>query len=153
MANTYTQIHIQIVFAVKYRQSLIDESWEDRLYQYMTEIIQAYDHKVLQINGMPDHIHVFIGMRPTQSLSALMQILKTNSSKWINEEKLSKQKFSWQGGYGAFTYARSQVPIVIKYIQNQKIHHQKQTFIKEFKSQLKKSEIDYKDQYLFHPPK
>ncbi len=153
MANTYTQIHIQVVFAVKYRQSLIDESWEDRLYQYMTGIIQEYDHKVLQINGMPDHIHVFFGMRPTQSLSALMQILKTNSSKWINEEKLSKQKFSWQGGYGAFTYARSQVPTVIRYIQNQKIHHQKQTFVREYKSQLKKSEIDYKEQYIFHPPK
>ena len=102
---------------------------------------------------MPDHIHILIGMRPVQSLSALMQIVKANSTKWVNENKLSKKTFAWQGGFGAFSYAKSQVPNIIKYIQNQEQHHRKQTFLEEYIEALDKNEIDYDKRYLFHPPK
>ena len=96
MANTYTQIHIQTVFAVRKRTGLIQKEWKDELYKYITGIIQAYDHKVLAINGMPDHLHVFFGMRPTQSLSNLMQDIKGSSSKWINDKKFTWERFEWQ---------------------------------------------------------
>ena len=131
MANTYTQIHIQFVFVVKYRKGLIQASFKEELYQYISGIIKAYDHKLLAINGMPDHIHVFIGMRPTQSISDLMQDIKGSSSKWINEKKFLPIKFEWQSGYGAFSYSKSHVERVIKYVQNQENHHQRQTFIKD----------------------
>ncbi|MEN2488690.1 IS200/IS605 family transposase [Flavobacterium sp. B11] len=101
MANTYTQLHIQFVFAVKYRKALISKDWKDKLHQYITGIIQSNNHKMLCINSMPDHIHIFIGMRPTQSISALVQNVKTESSKWIKEQKLSPD-FLWQEGYGIF---------------------------------------------------
>ncbi len=125
MANTYTQIHIQAIFAVQNRQCMIQNNWKDDLYKYITGFIQNNEHKVLQINGMSDHIHVFFGMRPKQSLSNLMKMVKEDSSKWINEKGLVKYKFSWQAGYGAFSYAKSEVPQVIRYIQNQEEHHRK----------------------------
>ena len=109
MSNTYTQIHIQAVFAVQNRQSLINSQWKDELYKYMTGIIQNYEHKVLQINGMPDHIHILFGMRPTQALSELMKQVKQDSSKWLNEKYFHNSKFSWQSGYGAFSYSKSDV--------------------------------------------
>ncbi len=108
MANTYTQIHIQSIFAVKNRSSLIQTEWKDELYKYITGIIQKHEHKLLAINGMPDHLHVFFGMRPAQSLSDLMQDIKQNSSKWINQKKFIKEKFEWQEGFGAFSYSKSQ---------------------------------------------
>jgi REP element-mobilizing transposase RayT len=120
MANTFTQIHIHTVFAVQNRISLISENWETRLYQYITGIIQNHEHKVLAINGMPDHVHIIFGMRPTQSLSELLQDVKGDSSRWINENKFTSGKFSWQEGYGAFSYSKSQLNAVIKYINNQK---------------------------------
>ncbi len=116
MANTYTQIHIQAVFAVQNRESLINSQWKDELYKYMTGIIQNYEHKVLQINGMPDHIHILFGMRPTQALSELMKQVKQDSSKWLNEKYFHNSKFSWQAGYGAFSYSRSDAKNVIKYL-------------------------------------
>jgi REP element-mobilizing transposase RayT len=116
MPNTYTQLHIQFIFAVKYRAALIKNEWKDRLQQYITGIFQNHDHKMLQINNMPDHIHIFIGMRPTQSISNLMQIVKSESTKWINDNNLTSKKFAWQEGYGAFSYSKSHVPNVIKYI-------------------------------------
>src|SRR5699024_5842704 len=125
MANTYTQIHIHAVFAVRNRLSLINESWEEELYKYITGIIQNQGHKLLAINGMPDHLHILFGMRPVQSLSELMQDIKGDSSKWINNKRLVKGRFSWQAGYGAFSYAKSQLPNVIRYIENQKKHHNK----------------------------
>src|SRR5690606_21753566 len=131
MANTYTQIHIQAVFAVQNRQSLINPEWKDELYKYITGIIQSYDHKVLQINGMPDHIHIFFGMRPSQSLSDLMKQLKQDSSKWINTNGFADGKFSWQAGYGAFSYSKSDVPRIIKYIANQEEHHKIKSFDEE----------------------
>ena len=149
MANTYHQIHIQGIFAVKKRTGLIQKEWRDELYKYITGIIQAYDHKLLAINGMPDHVHVFFGMRPTQSLSELMQHIKQDSSKWINEKRFVNEKFEWQQGFGAFSYSKSQASRVIAYIQNQEIHHRKITFLNEYKRFLEKFEVDYDEQYIF----
>ncbi len=149
MSNTYTQIHIQFVFAVKYRQALIDKEWKERLHEYITGIFQANNHKMLQINSMPDHIHIFIGMRPHQSISALMQNVKTESSKLIKAQKFCTHPFAWQEGYGAFSYAKSQVDIVVRYIQNQEIHHRKETFLNEYKKFLVAFEIDWDEKFIF----
>ena len=151
MANTYTQIHIQAVFAVQNRHCLIDKVWKDELHKYMTGIIQNYDHKVLQINGMPDHIHILFGMRPTQSLSDLMQKVKQDSSKWINKNRFIKGKFSWQAGFGAFSYSKSQLPRVINYIQNQENHHKKKSFTEEYLDFLNEFDVNFDDRYLFKP--
>ena len=148
MANSYTQIHIQFVFAVKYRQALICKEWKERLHQYMTGIFQANKHKMLQINSMPYHVHIFIGLRPHQSISSLIQSVKTESSKWIKEQNLSPS-FAWQEGYGAFSYSKSQVDDVIRYIQNQEIHHRKETFLDEYRKFLKSFEIEWEEQYIF----
>ena len=107
MPNTYTQIHLHLISAVQNRRSLIQNSWKDRLYEYITGIVQQHKHKMIIINGMPDHLHIVIGMRPTQSLSDLMQDIKGNSSKWINDNRLVKGKFQWQESYGAFSYGKS----------------------------------------------
>ena len=120
MANTYTQIHVHLVFAVQNRLSLIDESWADNLYKYITSIIQNNNHKVLAIGGMPDHLHLLIGLRPDESLSHLVQEIKRDSSLWINEKRYVNGKFSWQEGYGAFSYSKSQLLNVTNYILNQK---------------------------------
>lgn len=149
MPNTYTQIHLQIVFAVENRISLINQSWKDELYKYITGIIQNHQHKLLAINGIPDHIHILIGMRPTQALSYLMQQIKRDSSSWINDNKLTKGKFQWQEGYGAFSYSRSHLPNVIEYIENQELHHRKKSFIQEYKEILQKFEISYDERYIF----
>ena len=149
MANTFTQIHIHAVFAVQNRASLISKSWDERLYQYITGIIQKQNHKLLCINGIPDHIHVLFGMRPTQSLSDLMQDIKGSSSLWINENNFIKSKFSWQEGYGAFYYSKSQISTIATYIENQQEHHRKKTFIEEYKKILKDFEIEYDERYIF----
>ena len=149
MANTYTQIHIHTVFAVQNRISLINKEWQDRLFHYIVAIIQNHGHKVLSIGGMPDHVHVLFGFRPTQSLSELMQNVKRNSSEWINKEKLIAGRFSWQEGYGAFSYSRSQIPQVIKYIENQEEHHGKRTFLEEYKKILTDFGLEYDERYIF----
>jgi putative transposase len=149
MANTYTQIHIHFVFAVKYRLGLINPEWKEQLYKYITEITQSNNHKLLAINGMPDHIHILIGMRPTQSISDLMKEVKQSSSLWINEKKLSSIKFEWQEGYGAFSYSKSQIDNVIKYINNQEEHHKKKSFIEEYLEMLTKFEVEYDEKYVF----
>ena len=151
MPNTYTQIHIHAVFAVQNRISLISKTWEQRLYQYITGIIQNHGHKLLVINGMPDHIHILFGMRPTQSLSDLMRDVKGDSSLWINENKFVAGKFSWQEGYGAFSYSKSQIPAVATYIENQELHHKKKTFIEEYLKILQDFEIEYNENYIFKP--
>ncbi len=151
MANTDTQIHIHTVFSVRGRNCVIRKDWKDELYRYMTGIIQHHNHKVLAINGMPDHVHVFFGMRPVESLSELMQHVKSDSSAWINEKGFTNKRFSWQGGYGAFSYSKSQVNNVIDYIKNQEIHHHKKTFIEEYHDFLEKFEIDFDEQYIFNP--
>jgi len=152
MANTFTQLHIQFVFAVKYRAALIQKSWKDELHKYITGIFQDNEHKMLQINTCPDHIHIFIGMRPNQSISSLVQNVKSESSKWIKDKKFCLTPFAWQEGYGAFSYSKSHVPDVIRYIQNQEAQHQKETFLVEYKKLLKAFEIEYDEQYIFKEP-
>ncbi|MEP6615077.1 MAG: IS200/IS605 family transposase [Ginsengibacter sp.] len=149
MANSYTQIHVQFVFAVKYREAIISNEWKDRLHQYISGIFQQNKHKMLQVNSMPDHIHIFIGMRPNQSISSLIQNVKTESSKWIKEQNFCSYPFGWQEGYGAFSYSNSQVADVVRYIQNQEAHHKKETFLNEYRKFLKTFEIDWQEQYIF----
>ncbi len=148
MANTYTQIHIQTVFAVSNRQSLISSKWENELFKYITGIIQNYGHKVLQINGTTDHIHIVFGMRPNQSLSELMKNVKQDSSAWINKKGYINGRFSWQAGFGAFSYSKSELPRVIEYVRNQKQHHKKESFIDEYLRFLKEFEIDFDERYI-----
>ena len=152
MANTYTEIHIHFVFAVKNRIGLIDKSWKNELYKYITGIIQNNEHKLLIINGMPDHIHILIGLRPTQSISDLIKDVKQFSSKWINEQGFVKGKFEWQEGFGAFSYSKSHLSNVIKYIENQEAHHTKKTFLEEYKEILQNFKIDYNEKYIFKAP-
>ena len=152
MANTYTQIHMQAIFAVKKRTGLIQKEWKDELYRYVTGVVQAQDHKLLAINGTPDHLHVFFGMRPIQSLSDLMQHIKQDSSKWINQKRFIKERFEWQEGFGAFSYSKSQASRVITYIQNQEAHHRKITFLDEYKKFLEKFGVDYDERYIFKAP-
>ncbi len=149
MANTYTQIHIQAVFAVQNRKYLINSEWRDQLYKYITGIIQKLGHKLLAINGMPDHIHILFGFRPTQSVADLMQDVKGSSSRWINENRFVKGSFSWQEGYGAFSYEKNRVNGIIQYILNQEIHHRKKTFLDEYVELLEEFEIEYDPKYLF----
>jgi putative transposase len=152
MPNTYSQIHIHFVFAVKYRHALIDKEWKERLHQYITGIFQQNGHKMLQINSMPDHIHILIGLRPNQSISSLIQNVKAESTKWIKTQNLSQHQFAWQEGYGAFSYSKSQVPDVVRYIQNQEKHHSKESFLDEYKKFLSAFEIDWDEQYIFKEP-
>ena len=152
MANTYSQIHIQFVFAVKYRAAMIQKAWKDELHKYITGIIRANEHKLLQINSMQDHIHILTGMRPNQSISSLVQNIKTESSKWIKSKKFCSSPFAWQEGYGAFSYSKSHVPDVVRYIQNQEAHHKKVTFLDEYRQFMKAFEIDYEEQYIFKEP-
>ena len=152
MANTYTQIHVHFIFAVKFRQGLIQKEWKDRLYQYIIAIVKNNGHKMLIINGMPDHVHSLIGLRPEQSISDLMKDVKSNSSKWINEQNFIKGKFAWQEGYGAFTYSKSQLPRLISYIENQEEHHRKKTFQEEYLKILEEQKVEYNPQYLFKDP-
>jgi len=150
MPNTYTQIHIHFVFAVKFRHGLINENFKISLYKYITGIIKNNDHKLLAIGGMPDHIHILIGFRATQSISNLMKDVKQSSSKWINENKFANGHFQWQEGFGAFSYSKSQISDVIKYIENQEIHHQKKTFREEYLEILKNFDVEYDEKYIFN---
>lgn len=149
MSNTYTQIHIQCVFAVKFRKALIHRSWKERPHQYIIRIIQNHGHKVLSINSMPDHLHLFIGLRPTQSLSDLMRIVKGESSEWINKERFTPIPFNLQSGFGAFSYSRSHISAVCRYIEQQEKHHAKKNLQTEL---LKRFEVDYDDRFLFKDP-
>lgn len=149
MANTYTQIHLHLIFAVKFRDGVIQKSWKDELYKYITGIIQGNKHKLIAINGMPDHVHILIGMRPIQSLSDLLQDIKGSSSKWINEKNFVKGKFEWQEGYAAFSYGKSQIKNVINYIENQEEHHRNRTFTEEYIAFLEKFEVEYDEKYIF----
>ncbi len=147
--STYTQIYIQTVFAVKHRGSLIDNSWEERLYQYITGIVQNKGQKMLAINGIPNHTHLFIGMKPTCCLSDLLREIKKTSSEFIKENKFTKEKFNWPDGFGAFSYSHPQIDFVVKYILNQKEHHKKKSFKEEYVEFLYKFNITYDNKYLF----
>ncbi len=149
MANTFTQIYIQIVFAVQNRFALIDPSWEDELYKYITGVVQAKDQKMIAVNGMPDHIHLFIGMKPTCNLADLIREIKKSTNGFINDKQFIHYKFGWQEGYGAFSYSHNQIDNVVKYINKQKEHHHKKTFKEEYIDFLKTNEINFKEEYLF----
>jgi putative transposase len=149
MADTYTQLYIQFVFAVQNRKSLIHPDWEPELHKYITGIIQNKSHKMIAINGMPDHLHMFIGFQPVDHMSELIKVVKGESSKWMKERGLIKRGFRWQEGYGAFSYSRSHIDRVYHYIQNQKEHHKKKTFRHEYIELLKKFDIDYDERYIF----
>jgi putative transposase len=149
MANTYTQLYIHVVFAVKGRANLISKNWEEALYKYITGIITNKNQKLMVINGMPDHLHILIGIKPDCNLSDLVRDIKANSSKWINENKFVIGKFEWQNGFGAFSVSSSQVQTVVNYIINQKEHHQKKTFREEYIEFLNAYQIEYKPEYIF----
>ncbi|MEJ5317849.1 MAG: IS200/IS605 family transposase [Tenuifilum sp.] len=149
MANTFTQLYVHLVFSPKNRDALIKKSWKENLEKYITGIVQNNGHKILAVNCMPDHIHIFIGYNVNQLIPHLVEHIKTSSTAWVNEEKLSKFKFEWQRGYGAFSHSRSQLDSVVKYIHNQEQHHQKKSFKEEYFEILKKNDIKYQDEYLF----
>jgi putative transposase len=150
--NTYTQIHIQCVFAVQFRAAMIADEWRTYLHKYIRGIISAQGHKLLSINSLPDHMHILFGMRPVQSLSDLMQDIKGGSSKWINLGRLTPGRFQWQEGYGAFSYCKSEVETVRAYIENQQQHHKKVPFLTEYQSLLDQFDVTYDRKYLFREP-
>ena len=151
MANTYTQIHLHVVFAVQGRRSLIPTIHAQTLYQYITGIVTQQGQKLLAINGMSDHLHLLIGLRPDKALSELMRDVKASSAKFINEQKWLLGKFAWQEGFGAFSHGASQLPLVIRYIERQQEHHAKRTFGQEYELLLRQFGIDYNPAYVFKP--
>ena len=151
MANTYSQIYIQIVFAVESRQNLIDPSNNDQLQKYITGIVTKQRHKLIAINNMPDHMHILIGQRPDSALSSLVGDIKSGSSNFINRQRWVRGRFNWQEGFGAFSYSRSQLDAVVRYIQNQQKHHQKRSFRDEYIALLDKFEVPYDERYIFKP--
>ena len=149
MANTYTQLYTHIVFAVKYRQSLILPSFRDATEKYMTRILQNKKHKLLAIYLMQDHAHILIGQNPNLALSESINVLKTESTNFINENRFIPFKFQWQNGYGAFSVSRGEMSNVIQYIINQPEHHKKLNFRDEYLDLLRKHEMDYDERYVF----
>ena len=149
MAGTFSQIYIQTVFAVKNRDALIRPEWETELYKYITGIVQNKGQKMLAINGMSNHIHLLIGIKPTCCLSDLVREIKKSSNTFVKEKRFTCYNFQWQEGFGAFSYSHSALDKAIQYIQNQKEHHKKSTFREEYLSFLKKFDIEFKDEYLF----
>jgi len=149
MSGTFSQLYIQYVFAVKGRQNLIQSSFEKEVYSYIAGIIRNKGQKPLAVNGMPDHIHVLVGLKPVMKISDLIRDIKNNSTNFINEKGWLKQKFSWQEGYGVFSYSESNYGKVIEYIKNQKQHHEKRSFRQEYTVLLKKFHIQFDEKYLF----
>jgi len=149
MPDTYSQIYIQIVFAVKGRQNLIQKQYREELHKYITGIVQNNGHKMLSIFIMPDHTHLLVGLKPAFSISDLVRDIKTGSSNFINSNRWIQGKFNWQEGFGAFSYSKSQIDSVIKYILNQQQHHHKKTFKEEYIDFLNKFDISYNEKYLF----
>lgn len=150
MPNTYTQLYIQYVFAVKYRKAVLHTDWDEEMRKYITGIFENNGHKMLQINNVQDHIHIFGGLNPKQSISDLMRLTKCDSSEWINKKKLTKHKFHWQEGYGAFSYHESDIDRIVKYVINQQEHHKTVSFHTEYRAILDEFKIIYDDRYLFH---
>lgn len=152
MANTYTQIHLHIVIVVKYRAALLHKSWREELHRFITGMVQQRGHKMIAINCVEDHLHMLIGLRPNQALSALMQEVKSGSSSWINQRRFTRRKFIWQEGFGAFAFHKERISVVSNYIANQEEHHRKETMIEEYKFLLNDAGVDYDQQYLFMNP-
>jgi REP element-mobilizing transposase RayT len=149
MANTYSQIYIQTVFAVEGRLSLIRPEFKEDLYKYITGIVTNQGQKFISINGMPDHVHILIGLRPAMALADLVREIKADSSNFINRKKWVTGGSDWQEGYGAFSYGHSQLGTVIRYIQNQEKHHKRSSFKNEYLSLLRKFDIAFDDKYVF----
>ncbi len=149
MPDTYSQIYIQVVFTVKGRQNLIAKKHREELHKYITGIVTNRKQKLLCIFAMPDHIHILIGLSPTIAISDLVRDIKSNSSKFISNNKWNTGKFQWQKGFGAFSYSKNHVDKVVKYILNQEKHHKKETFKEEYLELLQEHEIKHKDDYLF----
>ncbi|HEX2955869.1 MAG TPA: IS200/IS605 family transposase [Chitinispirillaceae bacterium] len=150
MANTYTQIYLQFVFAVENRASLIMPEWKDELYKYITGVVQNNKHKLIAINGTLNHIHIFVGYKPHQLIPDLLQDIKGDSSKWINNKRLVYGKFQWQEGYGAFSYSHSHIDRVVEYIKKQEEHHKRKCFKEEYMELLEKFAIPYNEKYILH---
>ena len=149
MSDTYTKLYVHTIFAVKGRNSIINEKWEEELNKYITGIITKKNQKLLAINSHRDHIHLLINLKPDISLSDLVRDIKNNSTNFVNNQRFVRGKFSWQTGFGAFSYSYSQIDSVIKYIQNQKEHHSRKTFREEYLEFLRKYQIDYNEKYVF----
>jgi len=149
MANTYTQIYIQVVFAVSGREGLITRDFKEELYKYITGIVRNKKQKLIAINGMPDHLHMLIGMKPDVALSDLVGKVKASSSNFINDHRWVRGRFSWQEGFGAFSYSHSQLGAVARYIENQEAHHAKTSFRQEYLGLLRKFDLSYDEKYLF----
>lgn len=149
MANTYTQLNFHVVFAVKGREGILNSALRPELFKYISGILTNTGQFSLAVNGYKDHVHMFFEMSPSKSLSEIVRIVKSNSSKWINENRLVEGKFSWQEGYGGFSYSRSQRDDVIRYIMNQEKHHQETTFREEYLSILRAFEINFNESYIF----
>ena len=149
MANTFSQIYIQAVFAVSSRQSLIKAEFKEELFKYVTGIVRNQGQKLISINGMPDHIHILIGLKPAMAFADLVREIKADSSNFVNEKKFVHGKFSWQEGYGAFSYGHSQLDAVIRYIQNQEQHHSRSSFRTEYLTLLRRFDIAFEEKYVF----
>ncbi|WP_420387041.1 IS200/IS605 family transposase [Roseivirga sp.] len=152
MANTYSQLFIQTVFVVKYRQALLAKDWREKLMGVIGNLINETGCQTLIVNGVEDHVHCFFRLKPNLSVSEVMKSVKARSSKWINEQGFLPHRFEWQPGFGCFSYARSQYEAVYNYIRNQEKHHQKRTFRSEYLDLLEKFGIDYDEQYVFQDP-
>ncbi len=150
MANTYTQINIHAIFAVKHRENIISEKFSNELFKYISGILKNNNQFALAVNGYKDHVHLFFEMPPTYALSDVIRIVKTNSSKWINENNFLNTEFAWQEGFGGFSYSKSQRNSVIKYIMQQEEHHKKQSFRTEYLNLLKKYDIKFENNYVFN---
>ncbi len=149
MANTYHQVYIQVVFAVKYRESIISKDWNSILFGVIGNLINETGCKTIIVNGVEDHVHCFLGLKPVVSISELMKTVKAKSSKYINDHRLTKSRFEWQEGYGVFSYSHSHINSVYKYISNQEEHHKKQTFKDEYLEILDKFEVPFDERYVF----
>ena len=149
MANTYHQIYLQTVFAVKYRNAVLNKAWRHQLFAVIGNLINETNCKTLIVNGIEDHVHCFLGLKPVVSVSELMKTVKAKSSKYVNDHKLTLQRFEWQEGYGVFSYRQSDLDSIYKYIQNQEEHHKTQTFRDEYLGFLKEFKVQYDEQYIF----
>lgn len=149
MANTYHQMYIQAVFAVKYRAAVIEKNWEADLFAVIGNLINETECKTILVNGVEDHVHCFFGLKPSVSVSDVMKNAKAKSSKWINESGLLKHRFEWQRGFGAFSYSHSHIDDVFKYIKNQQEHHKKESFRVEYIKMLEAFGVEYDEQYIF----
>jgi REP element-mobilizing transposase RayT len=149
MSNAFSQIYLQFVFAVKGRQSLIAKENKEELHKYITGLVQKRKAKMLAVNCMPDHTHIFVGFKPIVLISDFVKEIKVESNEFVTNKKWVNGKFNWQEGYGVFSYSHSHIDRVVKYVLNQEIHHRKKTFKQEYHELLQKFQIPFEEKYLF----